>query len=74
MYKRFFVIIIFLLLLVVNGGMGVAAVNTGFSTEPLSPDDTDTFLKNANISVLEEAPEKKAIKCFDVNEEGVLAV
>ena len=44
------------------------------STESMSEDEIETFLKNVNISILENEPSKKAIDCFDVNENGEIAI
>lgn len=73
-YIRCVFTILLILLLLANGGLEVLAMNTGFSTESLSEDDIDTFLKNVNISMLEDEPQKKTIECFDVNENGAIAV
>lgn len=73
-YIRYIFVILLLLLLLINGGVGVLAMNTGFSTESLPQDDTDTFLKNINLSVLTSEPSKEAIECFDVNEDGFIAI
>lgn len=73
-YIRCIFTILLLLLLLTNGGVKVFAMNTGFSTESLSENDTGTFLKNVNISVLADEPQKKAIECFAVNENGVIAI
>ena len=67
-------VIVLLLFLLIGGGAEVLAMNTGFSTEPLSEDDIDTFLKNVNISVIEEEPKKRAIDCFAVNDDGIIAI
>ena len=66
--------IILVLLLLFNGGVDILAVDMGFSTEPMSEDEIETFLKNVNISILENEPSKKAIDCFDVNENGEIAI
>ena len=50
------------------------SMNTGFSTESLSEDDIDTILKNRNISMLAEEPQRRTIDCFDVNENGLIAI
>ena len=52
----------------------VSAMNTGFSTESLIEEDTNTFLSNVNISVLTEEPQKKTIKVFDINDDGRVAI
>lgn len=71
-YVEYFLTIVLLLFLLINGGVNVLAVNTGFSTEELT--DKDTFVKNVDVCVLDSAPEKKAIVCFDVNESGMIAI
>ncbi len=73
-YIRCIFTILLLLLLLINGEVEVLAMNTGFSTESLPEDDVDTFLKNVNISMLADEPQKKAIECFDVNENGLIAI
>ena len=71
---RYIFIAILLLILLAAGGAKILAVNTGFSTEPLSEDDISTLLKNVSISMLTDEPSKKAIKCFSVNEDGLIAI
>ena len=73
-YIRCVFTILLLLLLIINGGLEVLAMNTGFSTESLLEDDINTFLKNVNITMLTNEPPKKAIDCFSVNENGVIAI
>ena len=73
-YIRNIFVILLLLFLLINWGVGVLAANTGFSTEPLTEHDIDTFLKNINLSMLESEPTKEAIECFDVNEDGFIAI
>lgn len=71
---RFILTTLLILFLLINEGIEVLAMNTGFSTQSLPEDDIDTFLNNVNISILAEEPPKKAIKCFDVNESGAIAI
>lgn len=52
----------------------VSAMNTGFSTEELSEKDRSTFVSNINISTLKEEPAERAIQCFDVSENGLIAI
>ncbi|MBR3987740.1 MAG: hypothetical protein IKK10_00365 [Clostridia bacterium] len=49
-------------------------MNTGFSTVDLSKEDEKTFLKNMSVSVLEEEQQEWAIDCFDVAENGDIAI
>lgn len=70
--RTFFVVVI--LLLLHNGVVSVSAMNTGFSTQLLPTTDRDLFLKNINITVLSDEPNKKAIECFSVNKNGNIAI
>lgn len=71
---RYMFTILLLLLLLVNWGVEVLAMNTGFSTESLPKDDLNKFINNINIAMLSDEPQKKAIECFDVNENGMVAI
>ena len=70
--KNFFIIL--LLLLLINSKEHVLAMNTGFSTEFLTEEERKTFLSNVNISILKEEPQKDVIECFDVNQDGLIAI
>lgn len=70
-FRNYLYIISLLFLFVTNG---VFAINTGFSTEELSENDRSTFASNINISVLKEKPVDRAIECFDVSENGMIAI
>lgn len=50
------------------------AMSTGFSTEELSEKEKTTFLSNVRIIPLAEEPEKRGVDCFDVNEQGLIAI
>lgn len=50
------------------------AMKTGFSTEELTQEDKNTFISNIDISLLTSEPVKQGIRCFDVNEEGMIAI
>lgn len=73
-YMRWFLVGLWMLLLLSNGVLEALAMNTGFSTEALPEDDINTVLKNVNISMLTREPQKKSIDCFDVNEDGLIAI
>ena len=49
----------------------LAAIHPGFSTEPLSAVEIDTFLRNVKLSPLPEEPKRKPIVCFDVDDERI---
>lgn len=74
--KRIKVMIICSLILVLFtfGGINVSAMNTGFSTETLTEDQKEIFLKNVNISILDKEPQKNTIECFDVNSNQLIAI
>ena len=65
---------ILLLILLFIGETEVSAMNTFFSTQSLPENDRKTLLENVNISMLADEPPQKAIKCFSVNEEGLIAI
>lgn len=63
-----------LLAIAANIGVKASAANTGFSTESLPEDEMASFLENTNVSILDTEPERKPIDCFDVNENGLIAI
>lgn len=65
--------VVLLLVLFVNI-IEVNAMNTGFSTEELSEEVKNTFVSNISISLLTAEPKKRGILCFDVNDQGMIAV
>lgn len=54
----------------------VSAVNTGFESHDITKDKgrTDKVLSNVNLQYITEEPDKKGINCFDVNENGLVAI
>lgn len=64
----------FVILLLLLLSIEATAISTGFSTEDLPLQDKNTFLANFNISLIEDEPTKRAIKCFDVNKNGLIAI
>lgn len=67
-------LLIILLVFAVNAGSSASAVNSGFTTRELSEKDKDRFLSNVNITILDTEPERRAIECFDVSKDGLIAV
>lgn len=67
-------VIIFLLFIQMNSVTEILAMNTGFSTDYLTDKDKSVFFNNVNISLVSEEPIKRAIECFDVNEDGMIAL
>lgn len=73
--KRVYPILLFVLLVVIfTNAIEVNAMKTGFSTEELSEEKKTTFVTNINVVPLSAEPPKKSILCFDVNEQGMIAV
>lgn len=74
-FKQLYLLLSFVLLIVFfTNVIEVKAMDTGFSTEDLSEETKTTFVSNINISSLKAEPEKRGILCFDVNEQGMIAV
>lgn len=64
-----------LLGLMLVGNKSVFAMESpGFSTEEMSQEEIELFLSNINISMFALEPTKEPIKCFDVNENGMIAI
>ena len=72
-YRCCLLLLCLLAILVVNG-VEAYAMDTGFSTEELTEEEKETFVTNVCISSLVSTPTKKAILCFDINEQGMIAV
>lgn len=74
--KRVYIcLLIFFLGIVYGDNTSVYAMeNQGFETEKMSTNDVELFLDNVNLFLLNTEPSKKPIKCFDVNEQGILAI
>ena len=74
-FKRIYLFLSLLLLIVFfANATEVNAMDTGFSTEEISEEKKTAFVSNINVSLLREEPEKSGILCFDVNEQGMIAV
>ena len=71
-YRCCLLLLCLLAILVVNG-VEAYAMDTGFSTEELTGKEK-TFVSNVCITPLMSTPTKKSILCFDVNEQGMIAV
>lgn len=81
-YIMFLISLIFSDLSLERGSISVMAtgfstetsVNMAFSTEDVTEERQKTFLSNLHITFLQEEPKNKSIVCFDVNEEGLIAL
>ncbi len=54
--------------------VNISAVNTGFSTKQLSNKETGEIISRINLSRFEEEVVKGSIVCFDVSENGKVAI
>ena len=54
--------------------MKAEAVNTGFQTNHLTSEEKNTFISNINILPINQEPTKSTIKCFDVNNNHLIAI
>lgn len=75
MKRKIFIMLIFAILLFGCGtSQSALAMDTGFSTQMMQPDEQKTFTTNIQLEKSEKAPVKKnGIVCFDVNEDGLIA-
>ena len=68
------VFVFFILFASLFRSIDVEAMHTGFDTEELSEDIKARILSYIHLTLLETAPKKRGIRCFDVNEQGMVAV
>ena len=69
----FFLLFVFIFVIFISA-MKVNAMHTGFKTNELSSEEKDMFISNINVLSIDEEPVKKAITCFDVNSNHLIAV
>ena len=69
--KKVYTFICILLVFLILSPAALAAVHTGFSTEPLSAADTATFLRSVKLTPLSEEPKRRPIACFDASDERI---
>lgn len=72
--KRFVVALLIFSLVMWCGSVSALAMNTGFSTQEMNADDEQMFLSNIDLSVVKEKPEITSMLCFDVNNNGLIAI
>lgn len=73
--KRIHLLLSFVLLIVIFANATQAnAMQTGFQTNELSEEEKNTFLSNIDVLPIDEEPVKKAIRCFDVNSNRLIAI
>lgn len=69
-------ILFIIIILALNSNVNIIAMTTGFSIEELDDEKQQTFLSNIDISLLDSDSDvrSKFIVCFDVNENGLIAL
>lgn len=68
----FFLFII--LMFIFSESIAAFAMDTGFSTDYITPEEKELLLSNINLSLIKEGPRRTSIICFDVNENESVAV
>lgn len=68
----FFLFII--LMFIFSESIAAFAMDTGFSTDYITPEEKELLLSNINLSLIKEEPRRTSIICFDVNENESVAV
>ena len=72
--KKYIILFSVIMLLVLSSTNVAVAENNIFSTEKLSDNEIKTVIYNIDLEVLTSEPIKKQIKCFDVNENELIAI
>lgn len=73
-WKNAIFILFIISLIIYNGGINAFAMNTGFSTSEMNVKEKSVFLSNINLSPIYDEPQKSTITCFDVSENGLIAI
>ncbi len=72
---KYFLSFILLILLVFTNGFEVFAMNTGFEIDySFSEEEKEHIISVNHLKLLKEEPVNEAIQCFDVNEDGLIAI
>lgn len=72
--RGMFLLTAMLLLVILTGMQEINAMNTGFSIEEMTESERNEIKANVRIIKSTAAPPKRRVQCFDVNEEGMLAI
>ena len=62
------------LILLLSLGATIYSMETGFEIDPIDETRQQQLLKNNGFHLLTKEPEKEVVDCFDVNQEGIVAV
>ena len=74
MKKASIIFCLFVALLLIQDRRGVLAAETAFITQPMSDEIVENYLENVHIVFMSVEPQKRSIQCFDVNENGLIAI
>ncbi|OJU14235.1 MAG: hypothetical protein BGN88_12375 [Clostridiales bacterium 43-6] len=72
--KKLAIIILLFYIFTYNVDYKTSAMNTGFDTESVNSEDQKLFLSNIKVNILNSNTEIKPINCFDVSDEGKIAL
>ena len=72
--RRLFWCVIAFTMAVICFSVHASALNTGFSTEELPENEKERIISHKSITLIDQAPEKMPFECFDVNEDGRIAI
>lgn len=73
-YIRYAFMVAFLLFLLIVSCADAFATSTQITTETLSEEKKEYVIEAININLFTQEPSKQAIWCFDVNENGLIAI
>lgn len=73
-YVKIFFAIFIIAIFILGKSENVSAIDTGFETEEMAQDKQEEFLHNIDMVFRTTIPERRAIDCFDVNDDGLIAM
>lgn len=72
--RKIITIILIILIFLSTGRIYTFAMDTGFKTDNMESEEQQTFLKNVDLNLITEQPPSYSVLCFDVNEDGLIAL
>lgn len=72
--RKIITIILIILTFLSTGRIYTFAMDTGFKTDNMESEEQQTFLKNVDLNLITEQPPSYSVLCFDVNEDGLIAL
>lgn len=73
-FKKTMIMIVIILTILSTGKVCTFAMDTGFKTDNMELEEQQTFLKNVDLNLITEQPPSYSVLCFDVNEDGLIAL